>query len=64
MRVRALIVGLTVFALGLAAPATGGPSAPSAIPGCAKASLNLVEEGKLSLATDNPAFDPWWRGCQ
>ena len=62
MRARTLIVGLTVLALGLAATATGGPSAPSAIPGCAKASLNLVEEGKLSLATDNPAFDPWWSG--
>lgn len=62
MRVAALLVGLTVLALGLAATATGGPSAQSAIPGCAKASLNLVEEGQLSLGTDNPAFDPWWQG--
>jgi polar amino acid transport system substrate-binding protein len=63
MRVGVLAVGLTVLALGLAATATGGPSAPGAIPGCAKASLNLVEEGKLSLATDNPAFPPWWGGA-
>ena len=64
MRVGVLVVGLTVLALGLAATATGGPSAPAAIPGCAKASLNLVEDGQLSLATDNPAFDPWWRRLQ
>jgi polar amino acid transport system substrate-binding protein len=63
MRVGALVVGLTVLALGLAATATGGSSAPAAIPGCAKGSLNLVEDGKLSLATDNPAFPPWWGGA-
>ena len=63
MRVGVLAVGLTVLALGLAAAATGGPSAPAAIPGCAKANLNLVEEGQLSLATDNPAFPPWWGGA-
>jgi polar amino acid transport system substrate-binding protein len=49
-------------ALALAATATGSPSEPAQIPGCAKASLNLVEEGRLSLATDNPAFYPWWTG--
>jgi polar amino acid transport system substrate-binding protein len=62
MRAGALLVGLTVLALGLAATATGGPSAPAAIPGCAKSSLNLLKEGQLSLATDNPAFPPWWGG--
>ena len=63
MRVGALAVGLTILALGLAATATGGPSAPAAIPGCAKSSLNLVADGKLSLATDNPAYPPWWGGA-
>jgi polar amino acid transport system substrate-binding protein len=63
MRVGAFAVGLTILVLGLAATATGGPAAPAAIPGCAKASLNLAEEGKLSLATDNPAFPPWWGGA-
>lgn len=62
MRVGALVVGLTVLALGLAATATGRSSAPAAIPGCAKSSLNLVKDGQLSLATDNPAFPPWWGG--
>ena len=63
MRVGGLVVALTVLALGLAATATGDPSAPAAIPGCAKSSLNLAEDGQLSLATDNPAFPPWWGGA-
>jgi polar amino acid transport system substrate-binding protein len=63
MRVGAVVVSLTVLALGLAATATGGSSAPAAIPGCAKGSLNLVNDGQLSLATDNPAFPPWWGGA-
>ena len=50
------------FSLALAASATGSPSSPPRSPGCAKASLNLVEDGQLSLATDNPAFEPWWGG--
>ena len=63
MRVGVLAVGLTVLALGLAATATGSPSKPAQSGSCAKANLNLVEEGQLSLATDNPAFPPWWGGA-
>jgi polar amino acid transport system substrate-binding protein len=63
MRVGALAVGLTVLVLSLAATATGEPSTPAQSGSCAKANLNLVEEGKLSLATDNPAFPPWWGGA-
>lgn len=55
-------LALIALALALAATATGRPAAPSAIPGCAKAGLNLLNEGQLTLATDNPAFDPWWSG--
>lgn len=55
-------LALTTLVLAFAATATGGPNEPAAIPGCAKGSLNLIEDGKLSLATDNPAFDPWWSG--
>jgi polar amino acid transport system substrate-binding protein len=62
MRTAFFGLALTTLALALAATATGGPAAPTAISGCAKASLDLVEDGKLSLATDNPAFDPWWSG--
>ena len=63
MRVAGLGVGLVVLALGLAATATGSPSEPAQSGSCAKANLNLVEEGELSLATDNPAFPPWWGGA-
>jgi polar amino acid transport system substrate-binding protein len=61
---RTLVFGfaLASLALALTATATGGPSAPAQIPGCAKGSLNLLNEGRLSLATDNPAFSPWWAG--
>jgi polar amino acid transport system substrate-binding protein len=64
MRAAFFGLALTILALGLAATATGGPSAQSAIPGCAKADLNLIKEGQLSMATDNPAFPPWWGGAE
>lgn len=61
---RTVLFGLTLttLALALAATAIGSPAAPAAIPGCAKGSLNLLNEGQLTLATDNPAFPPWWEG--
>lgn len=62
MRAAFFGLALTILALGLAATATGEPSAPTAIPGCAKASLNLLNDGQLTLGTDNPAFDPWFSG--
>src|SRR5688572_10426421 len=62
---RAALFGVALFsvALVLAATATGTPSEPAQSESCAKANLNLVEEGQLSLATDNPAFPPWWGGA-
>jgi polar amino acid transport system substrate-binding protein len=53
---------LASLALALAATATGSPESQAQIPGCAKANLNLLEEGRLTLGTDNPAFPPWWGG--
>jgi polar amino acid transport system substrate-binding protein len=64
MRVGALLVSLAVLALGLAASATGTSSAPAGIHGCAIDNLNLVKDGQLSLATDNPAYPPWWGGAE
>jgi polar amino acid transport system substrate-binding protein len=63
---RTVLFGLTLttLALALAATATGGPSEPAQAGSCAKANLNLVADGKLSLATDNPAFPPWWGGAE
>lgn len=62
MRTAFFGLALTTFALALTASATGSPSTPAAIPGCAKAGLNLLNEGQLTLGTDNPAFPPWWGG--
>jgi polar amino acid transport system substrate-binding protein len=64
MRRAGLGLGVIVLALGLAATATGGPSGPGGIRGCAIDNLNLVKDGQLSLATDNPAYPPWWGGAQ
>ena len=62
MRTAFLGLALTTLALGARRDGDRRPAPRPRIAGCAKASLNLVEEGKLSLATDNPAFDPWWTG--
>jgi polar amino acid transport system substrate-binding protein len=63
MRAAFFGVALISVALVLAATATGTPSEPRQSGSCAKANLNLVNEGRLSLATDNPAFPPWWGGA-
>jgi polar amino acid transport system substrate-binding protein len=54
-------------ALAVAATATGARSATtaaSAIPGCAPGSLNLIEDGVLTVGADNPAFPPWFGGAE
>ncbi len=63
---RAVLFGLVLatLALALAATATGGPDARSQAGSCARANLDLIEDGRLTLATDNPAFPPWWGGGQ
>ena len=38
--------------------------AAAAIPGCAKGSLDLVEDGVLTVGADNPAFPPWYGGAE
>ena len=38
------------------------PIAPGLNGKCAKANLDLYADGKLSLATDNLSFPPWWGG--
>ena len=38
------------------------PSATTLTGSCAKSRLQLVAAGNLSLATDNPAYPPWWGG--
>lgn len=62
---RAALVGLalTTLALTLAASATGDPAASTAIPGCAKSNLTLLEPGTLTIGTDNPSFPPFFGGA-
>jgi polar amino acid transport system substrate-binding protein len=65
MRKAFLAVVALVAVLVLAAGASGAPStssATAAIPGCAKGSLDLVDDGVLTFGTDNPAFPPWYGG--
>jgi len=61
---RKVLISVTVIALAIAAAALGGRSenAAAAPASCAKANLSLVKEGQLSIATDNPAFPPWFAG--
>jgi polar amino acid transport system substrate-binding protein len=53
---------LASLALALAATATGSPESQAQAGSCAKANLDLIEDGRLTLGTDNPAFPPWWGG--
>jgi polar amino acid transport system substrate-binding protein len=55
------LVAVLVVAAG-ASGATSQSSATTAIPGCAKGSLDLVDDGVLTFGADNPAFPPWFGG--
>ena len=63
----ASLVAATAAALAVVTTATGASSAgaaPAAIPGCAIGSLDLVEDGVLTIGADNPAFPPWFGGAE
>jgi polar amino acid transport system substrate-binding protein len=63
----ASLVAAAAAALAVVATATGAGSAgaaPGAIPGCAVGSLNLVDDGVLTVGADNPAFPPWFGGAE
>lgn len=65
MRTARISTLVLAAALAVAAAASGKPAAaraPALIPGCAKASLNLVADAKLTVGSDNPAFPPWFAG--
>lgn len=62
---RALVAGAAVTGLLLAACGSDQPSVPSALQSsgqasCEKSSLPLFSEGRLTIATDKPAFEPWF----
>ena len=54
--------GLAVAAAALGARETTADRA--AIPGCATGSLNLIDDGVLTVGADNPAFPPWFGGAE
>ena len=58
--VGALLVGLgTVGGAGLG---TALASSSATIAGCAPAQLHLYQPGQLTVATDSPAYTPWFEG--
>ena len=61
---RKAIATLLVSALALAAAgvASSGTSSPARAAACGKGSLTLVNAGKLTIGTDNPAYPPWYAG--
>ena len=68
---RLVAAGIAVLGLAVAAgcggggstttQATGGTGTTAANP-CAKDQLQLVNSGKLTIGTDNPAYPPWFGG--
>jgi polar amino acid transport system substrate-binding protein len=68
-RVRRAFVLLLTAALGVVAAGCGGSSNNSSGSGgttsasmCDKGSLSLVNDGRLTVGTDNPAYPPWFGG--
>ncbi len=61
---RKVLIPTAVVALAIAAAAVGGRGevAAAAPASCAKANLDLVKDGQLSIGTDNPAYPPWFAG--
>jgi polar amino acid transport system substrate-binding protein len=64
---------VTVVAFGLLASACGGsksstqpqsPGGSSGAASCDKGNLDLVNGSKLTIGTDNPAFQPWFGGSK
>ena len=53
---------LAVFAAGCGGGGDNESAGTSAGSSCDKADLNLVNAGRLTVGTDNPAFPPWFGG--
>ena len=64
---KTLVTSLAVtvgIALALVATASATRSSATAIPGCSVGSLNLLDDGVLTVGADNPAFPPWFGGAE
>jgi polar amino acid transport system substrate-binding protein len=74
--VRRLLLGVLIAVLALAAAGCGGDdddgstadttatTTETGAASCDKDSLDLVTPGRLTVATDNPAFPPWFEGAK
>jgi polar amino acid transport system substrate-binding protein len=62
MRRLAVLGFVAVLGLAVAGMGTGATSQVALTGKCRKSNLDLYSGGKLTLATDNPAFPPWWGG--
>jgi len=62
--VATLVALLAVVAAGCGGSSSSSASSTStaAAASCVKSQLNLVKKGQLTLATDNPAYPPWFGG--
>ena len=49
-----------LLAAGCTAPAEESETSSSASQDCSKESLETLEEGTLTVATDDPAYEPWF----
>ena len=56
---RLIALAVPLCALALTATGTGGGAVSVS---CAKSDLDVVNDGKLTVGTDNPAYPPWYAG--
>ena len=62
MRRFAVLVSVVALGLVAASMTQATPSSTTLSGNCAKRNLDLYSAGKLTLATDNLSFPPWWGG--
>ena len=58
----ALVLVLALAGCGGSSSSNSGSGGTGSAKSCAKADLNLVSAGQLTVGTDNPAFPPWFGG--
>ena len=58
----ALVLVLALAGCGGSSSSNSGSGGTGSAKSCAKADLNLVNAGQLTVGTDNPAFPPWFGG--
>jgi polar amino acid transport system substrate-binding protein len=57
-----MLVACVLAAAAVAGATASAPSSTAAVTACTKDSLDLVNDGQLTIGTDNPAYPPWYAG--